>query len=171
MLLLSWRHLPLAAELRSLSFRHKESGGLDGSKPPLVVWACQKGCWTTAFFLLPSFGNKKHHIQKRIYAKKLPFFYIATEVKSNLVAHRWIHNLYLIRMAPPTAHNKGDNMRRIAWEQGIVSCLSTGRRARPSAAIFVVCCMIKPHFSFQHLYFIPEFYPLRCWQATAIWLK
>jgi len=31
--------------------REKKSGGLDCSKPPLVVWACQKGCCTTAFFL------------------------------------------------------------------------------------------------------------------------
>jgi len=29
----------------------KRSGGLDFSKPPLVLWACQKGCCTTAFFL------------------------------------------------------------------------------------------------------------------------
>ena len=26
------------------SFRQNKNGGLDFSKPPLVVWACQKGC-------------------------------------------------------------------------------------------------------------------------------
>ena len=31
--------------------RAKKNGGLDYSKPPLLVWARQKGCWTTAFFL------------------------------------------------------------------------------------------------------------------------
>ena len=33
------------------SARTNKSGGLDYSKPPQVVWACQKGCCTTAFFL------------------------------------------------------------------------------------------------------------------------
>ena len=48
----------------------KRSGGLDYSKPPLVVWVCQKGCCTTAFFFLPSPGSswlpiaKKHGMNK-----------------------------------------------------------------------------------------------------------
>lgn len=46
-LLLSWRLPPWAADPAP----GKKSGGLDCSKPPLVVWACQKGCCTTAFFL------------------------------------------------------------------------------------------------------------------------
>ena len=33
------------------SARTNKSGGLDYSKPPQVVWACQKGCCTMAFFL------------------------------------------------------------------------------------------------------------------------
>ena len=33
------------------SVRAKKNGGLDYSKPPLLVWARQKGYWTTAFFL------------------------------------------------------------------------------------------------------------------------
>jgi hypothetical protein len=39
--------------------RTKESGGLDNSKPPLVVWAWQKGCCTTAFF----FAVVRHNIK------------------------------------------------------------------------------------------------------------
>ena len=36
---------------RLILCRARRSGGLDYSKPPLVVWARQKGCWATAFFL------------------------------------------------------------------------------------------------------------------------